>query len=332
MKISTIIAVYNIGELLPRCLESLLAARTDEVTSEIVLVNDGSTDNSPVICARYASIYPNVQLFSQQNMGASSARKLGVFQASGEWCTFVDSDDYVCKDYYQKINEIIENYEGYDVIGLDYYRIKGGIQTRTQAYSQYNTSLDHQGILRLFKNISKKDFLFATWNKIYRREVLDLSYFDEGRNLGEDTLLNIQVFYGVKRAIFLEEAIYNYVFNPDSMTMRDYRPQLQEELESYFAQKLKYYKERPELNHAAYLKEIAKINVGRTFYALLSNIQSMNATNFIANLKKIRNSETIEFGFQNCRIADFKNIKTRITLGLLKYRRFRTLQLIYNRK
>ena len=98
MKISVIIPVYNTERFLPRCIESVLSQSFSDF--ELLLIDDGSTDSCSAICNAYSEKDNRVLVFHQDNSGVSSARNLGLDHAQGEWVTFIDSDDFVEKDYF----------------------------------------------------------------------------------------------------------------------------------------------------------------------------------------------------------------------------------------
>jgi glycosyltransferase involved in cell wall biosynthesis len=106
-KISVIVPVYNVEKYLATCLDSLIDQGVDENDYEIILVNDGSTDNSLNICNSYADKHPNICVYSQENQGLPAARNTGLAKAVGQWVMFVDSDDYICKD---SLNYLLTNY------------------------------------------------------------------------------------------------------------------------------------------------------------------------------------------------------------------------------
>ena len=95
MKLSIIVPVYNVADYLPKCLDSLLAQNLPQNEYEIIVVNDGSTDNSGDIAQQYADKYANITLINQTNQGLSGARNTGIKQAKGDYIQFVDSDDYL---------------------------------------------------------------------------------------------------------------------------------------------------------------------------------------------------------------------------------------------
>ena len=104
--ISIIVPVYNIIEYLPRCVESLRKQTYDKI--EILLVDDGSTDGTAALCDALAAEDVRIRVFHKQNGGSSSARNLGIQEATGEYLGFVDSDDYVEPDMYERLLQAIE--------------------------------------------------------------------------------------------------------------------------------------------------------------------------------------------------------------------------------
>ncbi len=107
VRISVIVPVYNVEKYLSTCLDSLLNQGLEESEYEIILVNDGTTDNSLEICNHYADNHANIIVYSQENQGLSAARNSGLRIARGEWVMFVDSDDYICKD---SLHYLLTNY------------------------------------------------------------------------------------------------------------------------------------------------------------------------------------------------------------------------------
>ena len=91
--ISVIVPVYNAEKYISKCIDSILSQTFKDF--ELILINDGSTDNSDLICDKYASIDNRVKVFHKKNGGAGSARNLGIQKASGDWVMFVDSDDWI---------------------------------------------------------------------------------------------------------------------------------------------------------------------------------------------------------------------------------------------
>ena len=116
MKISVIVPVYNVEEYLRKCLDSLVNQTLKDI--EIIVVNDGSPDNSNDIILEYANQYPNVKAFKKDNSGLSDTRNYGIKHAKGEYITFVDSDDWVKLDMYEKLYNKAKE-KDYDIVTSD---------------------------------------------------------------------------------------------------------------------------------------------------------------------------------------------------------------------
>ena len=123
MKLSIIVPVYNVADYLAKCLDSLLAQDLSLNEYEIIVVNDGSTDNSGEIAEEYSKKYSNIILINQENQGLSAARNTGIANAKGEYVQFVDSDDYLEPNVLGTLmNQIYE--EDLDVLRFDYQNVR----------------------------------------------------------------------------------------------------------------------------------------------------------------------------------------------------------------
>ena len=119
MKYSVIIPVYKAQKTIRRCIDSLIDQSHEDV--ELIIINDGSPDDSGIICQEYAEKYPCIRYYETENRGVSSARNLGLTKAKGEYILFVDSDDYVSKNYLERINSDLEkNHPDILLFGMKY--------------------------------------------------------------------------------------------------------------------------------------------------------------------------------------------------------------------
>lgn len=158
MKVSVIVPVYNVAHYLARCLDSLISQTLSDL--EIVIVDDGSTDDSAKIIADYAQRYGDkIRVFSKENGGQGSARNLGIRKAVGEYIGFVDADDYVDSNMFEAMYRAAKQSNA-DMVTCDYYYITG-------AKKKY---------VDLYKPSTQTDMFFnpwaAPWNKIYKRSIL----------------------------------------------------------------------------------------------------------------------------------------------------------------
>ncbi len=199
-KVSVIVPVYNTEKYLPRCIESILAQTFTDF--ELILVNDGSTDNSGKICDIYASKDSRVIVIHKENGGVNRARETGVNVATTDWITFVDSDDTITNNYIELLySNITKNID--IVIGQIY----------SDKYSNIRLSIENY---RAELIICKYAHPFA---KIIRKKLFDYTIFDmlDGIKVGEDMLMNIRLSFKTNNdIIIIKNKIYNYRYRSDS--------------------------------------------------------------------------------------------------------------------
>src|SRR5690606_2914769 len=179
MKISVIIPVYNASLYLSRCVDSLVDAIIPNSTVEIILINDGSTDNSLAICKEYANKYGFIKVFDQNNQGPSAARNLGIQNATGDWIVFVDSDDYVEKNYFERIITEINTHIDIDIFVFNYYKTTDSKCTEHKVFNKFNQVFNHINILEILKNTNDFKYLLFPVNKVYKGELIrKYGFFD----------------------------------------------------------------------------------------------------------------------------------------------------------
>lgn len=161
MKVSVIVPVYNVEAYLEKCLDSLVNQTLKEI--EIIVVNDGTKDNSQKIIDRYAKKYKNIHSYIKDNGGLSDARNYGLTKASGEYVAFVDSDDYVSKDMYQRMYEKAVS-GNFDMVVCDLNYVYENSDVIKRAYS--NVPNDTTDIKKAMINIYP-----AAWNKIFKKKL-----------------------------------------------------------------------------------------------------------------------------------------------------------------
>lgn len=166
MLLSVIIPVYRVEHTLQRCVESVLSQGVDDM--EVILVDDGSPDNCPVLCDGWAEKDARVKVIHKDNGGLSDARNAGIEMATGDYLTFVDSDDYVEDDTYPALLQIMAEHPDYDLLE---YPIVNRLSLEDRTYQQTQEYwLDTKAYLHTY-----------AWNKIYRRHLFDDIRFPVGR-------------------------------------------------------------------------------------------------------------------------------------------------------
>ena len=183
-RLSIIVPVYNAEEYLDRCLISIL--EQDFVSYEVILVDDGSTDSSPMICDRYSATDPRFRTIHKENGGVSSARNAGLDLAKGEYVMFVDSDDALLPD---ALDALFEGLAGEDIAVGGYTVYLEGTPGR-EVFPRRNCSYRGEDMNAFYiDNIRKNcEMLDAPWSKVFRRKAIGDMRFCEDLSYAEDKL------------------------------------------------------------------------------------------------------------------------------------------------
>lgn len=173
MKLSIIIPVYNVEKTLERCVESVLSQGIDNY--EILLIDDGSTDKSGNLADKAASFSKQATAFHKPNGGLSDARNYGISRATGDYITFVDSDDFVTKGTYAKLMAVLNEHPEYDILEYPVLQNSGCSNQRifnpgTKVYDNALDWLSEHGLEHCW-----------AWNKIYRKELFNTVRFPKGK-------------------------------------------------------------------------------------------------------------------------------------------------------
>lgn len=212
MKISIIIPAYNASKYIRRCVLSLINQTYKNI--EIIVVNDGSKDNTSLMLKEF-----DIKLINKENGGVSSARNCGLKVASGDYITFVDSDDYVDKDYILNIVNIINEYN-YDIIETPLL-FEANIKNKVVNYTEYKIENEKKSF-----DFSKEYFdneLRYVIGVFYKKELIDNVYFNENIRCYEDNMFNLKLKLKSKSYYFYPKCFYHYVqyLNSLSKTISD---------------------------------------------------------------------------------------------------------------
>lgn len=321
MPISTIIPIYNSSKFLGRCLDSLLESQIDCLENEIILVDDGSTDDSLKICEQYATLHQNIRVFTQENQGPSTARNLGIEKATGEYITFVDSDDYVERKYFEVINKYLN--AKYDLLIFGYNKITDGV---VEKKILQNKSLDRSEILKQIEKTSTSMNLF--WfphTKVYKSSMLDKIRFNTNIFIGEDTIFNIEVMADSNSLHTMEECLYNYVYNEDSLTSVKYRSNLLSNMEEHYRSRIAIHKNVPEIQTNAFYRDIARYYINHILFWMINNIRNgPKSSSSVEQFRTARNSAIFEESFKSY-VYDWKQLKRSTIIKLFELRQFNLL-------
>lgn len=180
-EISVIIPVYNVEQYLVRCIESILKQIYSDY--ELILINDGSKDNSGKICDQYAAKYAQIRVIHQKNQGVSAARNAGLKSATGKYIIFMDSDDFVENDYLSSMAEISEDVD-LVICGVKQVLPDGSCCIRTRYERKQNVGVVQNLILEMFLN----DAISSIYSKRFTKRIIEEKniHLDEELDLGED--------------------------------------------------------------------------------------------------------------------------------------------------
>lgn len=214
--ISIIVPVYQVEKSLRRCVDSILGQTFRDF--ELILVDDGSFDRCPEICDQYASEDSRIRVIHKKNGGLSSARNAGLDIAVGKYVGFVDSDDYIAADMYQKLYEAIAA-ERADVAVCNCFQVDE--EGRRLEGARYNYRLDRavysgKEILNKIGDSGAAVYI-VMWNKLYRRELFDGLRFDEGK-INEDIRIFGKLYDRVDHVVCVPERLYYYERGSSSIT------------------------------------------------------------------------------------------------------------------
>lgn len=214
IKVSVIVPVYNVEQYVEECISSLLEQTMNSV--EIVIVNDGSTDSSYEKVLKYKS-RQNVVIINKENEGVALARKDGVERAKGEYICFVDSDDYVSKDFCRELyDSIVAN--GADVAECSYYYLSNGCKP-VCIYSQNKVLVNEEFVEGIYTNlIVAGNGAALVWNKIYKKSKIIETVLDYGVSVLEDYLFNMQYMSVVEKYNYLNKPLYYYRVREGSLS------------------------------------------------------------------------------------------------------------------
>ncbi len=209
--ISVIIPVYNVEQYLYDCLISVIDQSYFDI--EIILVDDGSTDNSGEICNIFASRDERIKVIHKENGGLSSARNAGLDIARGKFIIFVDSDDYLNRDMIEKLYGALELSKA-EIACCDYTTLK----FNDEISDNIEVLKQRDAISRLFDDDGFKCF---AWNKIYKRSLFSNIRYPEGK-LFEDITTTYQLFKKVNKIVYIKEKLYYYRQRENSITKTNF--------------------------------------------------------------------------------------------------------------
>ena len=219
-KVSIIIPIYNTASFLGTCLDSILEQTHQNL--EIILVNDGSTDDTAKIIDAYAKKDKRIKAIHQENHGQSAARNAGIKLATGDYISFIDSDDTVKPNFITELLEAYNNETALSVCGIHYKRLKA-----KSAENVYISPLRSRKKHESFKSyilylLAIDGRMYSSVNKLYRANIAKTLAFDESINFAEDTKFVLEYLAKTRetKIQFVLKPLYIYNFGTDTSTIK----------------------------------------------------------------------------------------------------------------
>lgn len=219
MLISVIMPIYNAQEHLKKSLESILNQSYRDI--EPILINDGSRDASLEICRAYKARDERIVLLDIPNSGPGAARNMGLSRASGEYIVFVDADDYLREDFFERLVGLLQG-KRYDIVACNHFRVDH--RTRISKNTYTSGEIDRYGRdeekerYRQFKTSSSFGYV---WGKFYKRSFIrenKIEFSQEKKVFLEDTLFNLKLFFFNPQYYILNEPFYYYNVYDESIS------------------------------------------------------------------------------------------------------------------
>lgn len=211
--ISVIIPVYNAGKYFNHCIESIVNQTYKNL--EIIIVDDGSTDETPKSCDEWAKKDKRIKVIHKKNGGASSARNVGIDNAVGEYIGFVDADDYIDSDMYEvMLSQIIEHNADAARCGI----IREADDGKKEDWTTGDCSIKEVNTKDLLSDVGEGLGILpvSPCNKLYKAECIGSIRFDTRFKFAEDTLFNFQVSKNIKKMVYNDVCRYHYILNYNS--------------------------------------------------------------------------------------------------------------------
>lgn len=208
--ITVVIPVYNVEKYLRKCVESVMNQTYKNL--EIILVNDGSTDNCDEICQEYRDRDKRIKLINKENGGLSEARNVGINHSKGKYISFIDSDDYVDKEYIELLYNIITLYDA--DISISSHRVI--YEKKCMDKSNGKEFCANPEII-LEKILYDDGIDLSTWGKLYKKDLFESIRFPKGR-LFEDSATTYKLIDKSKKIAVCSKATYNYIIRKNSIS------------------------------------------------------------------------------------------------------------------
>lgn len=300
--VTVVIPVYNISEYVAKCLESVV--KQDYENLEIIVVDDGSTDESGKICDKFALKDSRVKVFHRKNQGLSEARNFGISKAQGKYVALVDGDDFVKKDFVKvMVNAAEKTGAGVVICGFD------------ETVREEETLSGKKAAIKLLTE--QENMEIVAWNKLYRRELFEDIKYPAGEKY-EDSLTTYKILAKAEKVAYVPKSLYCYVKRPGSIMSEAKLVERLSARQRAADEAVKYFRNEADLRQAA---EIAVLTAKYAFMDAAAK-KKLDKNYYILNAEWIKKYK-LEFKKNKFMTKKLKFYNFLNSVGL--YKIFRTI-------
>ncbi|MBZ2405257.1 glycosyltransferase family 2 protein [Liquorilactobacillus hordei] len=220
--ISIVIPVYNVGSLVERCVESIVKQKNHQLHFEIILIDDGSTDDSGKICDKLAQNNKLIRVIHKKNEGTGFARNTGMAVTYGTYLYFCDPDDYIGLNFFSSITRYLNKKN--DLIMFGYWDENPETGEKTLFNFQREYKYNQYEFRKEFIKLFKTKMLYTLWNKLYRKKFIEENQITFSNiPMGQDTRFNIEVYKKIETCQVSKMAFYHYIIGRANSSTTRYR-------------------------------------------------------------------------------------------------------------
>lgn len=314
--ISVIVPVYNVEKYIKKCLDSIIAQTYTNL--EIILIDDGSKDDSGKICDEYAKKDNRIVIIHKRNCGVSASRNSGLKMSRGQYISFIDADDWIELNYYEKMMQICINQKT-DIVQCSYNRVSENKKEEIKLKKGIYDSKEY-----LIMSLSPQTAIGFCHMKVYNKHILRDILFDEDLMVGEDALFNERIAKNTIKISIIEDTLYNYRINQQSVTKK---------YDESYSKKYEYSMEK---NKKYILSNYSDKEVSQALYNYIAFHTLLISTNYCCNkvnknkiksLKIMRCTPVFKDAIEKCNY-DNLSLSRKIALFTIKYKLYFITELI----
>lgn len=309
--ISIIVPIYNVELYLDECIESIINQTYSNL--EIILIDDGSVDNSGKICDKYAKKDKRIRVIHKKNSGVSDSRNYGIKISNGQYIAFIDSDDYVENNYIEVLYTSILDYNA-DISIVGYNKVYNSKFEKIELSDKKTLLSSEEFLIKLLNVQTSYGFCHM---KLYKKSILSNVLFLTNLKVGEDALFNMEICKNIKSVVINEDVLYNYRFHSNSV-VRKYDPQYVDKYQTAM-EKTSEYINKNYKNNAEIKKNLSNYIAYHLLLICVNYCFNPNNTNKYKSLKSVCKINLFKEAIKNSNYDDL-SLSRKISLFTLKYK------------